>query len=76
MPVSSNLVMVNWAAVMAMWAPPYLTLLHHFRIEPPEAMQWSLVAVGVIGSISILYMAWRESRRPSWRASHGWRPLS
>jgi hypothetical protein len=76
MPVSSNFVMANWAAAMAMWAPPYLALLHHFRIEPSEAMQWSLVAVGVIGSISIFYMAWRESRRPSWRASRGLRPLS
>ncbi|HEY9451686.1 MAG TPA: hypothetical protein VIR82_03380 [Bradyrhizobium sp.] len=76
MRVSSNLVMANWAAAMAIWALPYLALLHHFGIEPSEAMQWSLVVVGAIGSGSVFYMAWRESRRPSWRASHGLRPLS
>jgi hypothetical protein len=75
MPVSSNLVMANWAAAMAMWALPYLALLHHFRIEPSQAMQWSLVVIGAIGSIGVFYMAWRESRRPSWRAAHGLRPL-
>lgn len=76
MRVSSNLVMANWAAAMALWAPPYLALLHYFRIEASQAMQWSLVTVGIIGSISIFYMAWKDSRRPSWRVAHGLRPLS
>jgi hypothetical protein len=76
MPVSSNLVMATWAAAMALWAPPYVALLHHFRIEPSQAMQWSLLAVAVIGSITVFYIAWRDSRRPSWRASQGLRPLS
>jgi hypothetical protein len=75
MPVFSNLVMANWAAAMALWALPYLALLHHFRVEPSEAMQWSLVVIGAIGSGRVLFMAWLDSRRPSWRAAHGLRPL-
>jgi hypothetical protein len=76
MPVSSNFVMANWAAAMALWALPYLAVLHHFHIEPSALMQWSLVAVGAVGSVSVFTMAWRDSRRPAWRASHGLRPLS
>jgi hypothetical protein len=75
MPVSSNLAMANWAAAMALWALPYLTLLHHLRIEPSQAMQWALVLIGAIGSAAVFYVAWLESRRPSWRASRGLRPL-
>jgi hypothetical protein len=75
MPVSSNLVMATWAAAIALWALPYLALLHHVGIEPSQAMQWSLVVIGAIGSGSVFYIAWLESRRPSWRASHGLRPL-
>jgi hypothetical protein len=67
--------MANWAAAMAMWALPYLAVLHRFGIEPSNVMQWSLVAIGAVGSGSIFYMAWRESRRPAWRAAHGLRPL-
>jgi len=76
MPALSKLVLANWAAVMALWALPYLSLLRHFRIEPSAAMQWSLLAVCVAGSASILHIAFRESRRSSWRASHGLCPRS
>jgi hypothetical protein len=75
MPAFSNLVMANWAAAMALWALPYLSLLHHFRIEPLQATQWALVLIGVAGSAGVFYAAWLESRSPSWRASRGLRPL-
>lgn len=71
MQASPNLVMANWAAAMALWALPYLSLLHHFRVEPLQATQWALVLIGAAGSAGVLYAAWVESRRPSWRASHG-----
>jgi hypothetical protein len=75
MPVSANLVLANWAAAMALWALPYLALLHHLGIESSHAMQWALVLIGALGSGRVLYLAWLESRRPSWRAAHGLRPL-
>ena len=72
MPASfNNLVLANWAAAMALWAVPYLTLLHHFQLEASEAMQWSLVLVSVAGSASVFLIAWRESRDARWRAAHG-----
>jgi hypothetical protein len=68
--------MANWAAAMALWALPYLSLLHHFRVEPLQATQWALVLIGAAGSAGVFYTAWVESRRPSWRASHGLPSLS
>jgi len=76
MPALSKLVLANWGAAMALWALPYLSLLHHFRIEASATMQWSLLAVCAAGSASALHIAFRASRRPSWRASHGLRRLS
>jgi hypothetical protein len=71
MQASPNLVLSNWAAAMALWALPYLTLLHHLRIEVSDALQWSLLVVGVAGIGSVLYTAWRDTQSPAWRARHG-----
>jgi hypothetical protein len=72
--VSPTSLLTNWAAVIALWAPAYLALLDHLGIEPaygPEAVQWALVAVGTLGLASVLYISWRDTRDPTWRAAHG-----
>jgi len=58
---------------VALWALPYLTLLDHLRIDAArsEILQWSLLAVGALGLVSILFTAWRETLDPAWRARHG-----
>jgi hypothetical protein len=71
MPSLLNTVFSNWAAVIALWALPYLTLRHHLGPETTEAMQWSLVAVGVFGTVRVLYVAWQVSRDRAWRVSRG-----
>jgi hypothetical protein len=70
-PLSSNTVLANWAALMALWALPYLTLLHHFQLEASQALQWSLLVVGICGTGGVLFMAWKDSCDPAWRAAHG-----
>jgi hypothetical protein len=60
---------VNWAALVAICALPYLKLRHQFGLETTEAMQWSLVAVGAFGTIGILCTAWQVSRARAVRAS-------
>ena len=60
---------VNWAALVAICALPDLKLRHQFGLETTEAMQWSLVAVGAFGTISILCVAWQASRTRAVRAS-------
>lgn len=71
MPNLLDNVLSNWAASVALWALPYLTLRHHLGHETTEALQWSLVAVSVVGTIHVLYAAWQVSRDRAWRASHG-----
>jgi len=58
---------------VALWALPYLTLLDHLRIDAARAeiLQWSLLVVGALGLVSILFTAWRETLDPAWRARHG-----
>jgi hypothetical protein len=60
-----------WAAVIALCALPYVRLRHQLGIETTEALQWSLVAVGVFGTVRVLYVAWQMSRSRAWRAAHG-----
>jgi hypothetical protein len=69
-------VLCNWAALVALWALPYLTLLDwlHADAARSQALQWSLVLVGALGVGSILYVAWRQTRDPVWRAGHGLAP--
>jgi len=58
---------------VALWALPYLTLLDHLRVDAArsETLQWSLLIVGALGLVSILYTTWRETLDPAWRARHG-----
>ncbi len=71
--ISISSVLVNWAGLVALWALPYLTLLDHLRVDAArsEILQWSLLVVGALGLVSILYTAWRETLDPAWRAQHG-----
>ena len=71
MPSPLSTVLFNWAALVAICALPYLKLRHHLGLETTEAMQWSLVAIGVFGTVGVLCLAWRTSRERAWRASHG-----
>jgi hypothetical protein len=74
--VSVSFVLVNWAGLVALWALPYLTLLDHLRIDVArsEVLQWSLLIIGALGLVSILYTAWKETLDPVWRARHGFSP--
>ncbi|HZQ13963.1 MAG TPA: hypothetical protein VFB31_14250 [Pseudolabrys sp.] len=71
--VSFGAVLANWAALVALWALPYLTLLEHLRVDAAQsqALQWLLAAVGIGGVASTLFVAWRQTRDPAWRARHG-----
>ena len=72
-PVSLGSLLSNWAALIALGAVPYLTLLEFLRLDAARSplLQWSLVAVGALGLGSLLYIARRASRDPSLRARHG-----
>ena len=74
--VSLRSVLSNWAALVALWALPYLTLLDHLRPDAArsEILQWSLLVVGALGLVSLLYSAWKETLDPAWRARHGFQP--
>ena len=74
--VSLGNVLANWAALVALWALPYLTLLDHLHSEAAhsQVLQWSLAVVGVLGVGRILYVAWQQTRDPVWRARHGLAP--
>jgi hypothetical protein len=71
--VSPGAVLSTWAALVALWALPYLTLLDYLRFDlaQSEALQWLLAAIGGSGVASVLFTAWRQTRDPAWRASHG-----
>jgi hypothetical protein len=74
--VSLSSILFNWAGLVALWALPYLTLLDYLRPEAArsEILQWSLLGVGALGLVSLLYSAWRETLDPAWRAKHGFPP--
>jgi hypothetical protein len=76
MRVSLNSVAENWAAAVALWALPYLTLLGYLRPEAArsEVLQWSLLLVGILGFVSVICAAWKDTTDPAWRASHGLPP--
>lgn len=64
--VSLGTILSNWAALVALWALPYLTLLDHLRpdVARSETLQWSLLVVGALGLVSLLYTSWRETIKP------------
>lgn len=74
--VSLRSVLFNWAGLVALWALPYLTLLDHLQPDAArsEILQWSLLVIGALGLVSLLYSAWRETLDPAWRAKHGFPP--
>jgi hypothetical protein len=76
MRVSLNSVAENWAAAVALWALPYLTLLGFLRPEAArsEVLQWSLLMIGVLGFTSVICAAWKDTMDPKWRKSHGLPP--
>jgi hypothetical protein len=76
MRVSLNSVAENWAAAVALWALPYLTLLGFLRPEAArsEVLQWSLLLIGILGFASVISAAWKDTMDPAWRASHGLPP--
>jgi hypothetical protein len=76
MRVSLNSVAENWAAAVAFWALPYLGLLGYLRPEAAqsEVLQWLLLLLGITGFVSVLCEAWKDTKDPAWRASHGLPP--
>ena len=73
-PVSIISVLAAFGAVVAFWAPAYLTILDTLGgglSAQSEALGWSLFAVGAFGLGSVVYLAWQDTRDPAWRAAHG-----
>jgi hypothetical protein len=74
MSVPLKTVLINFSAIVALWAPVYLALLEYFGpgdAARSEALQWMLVVVGTTGLGGVLYTAWKDTCDPAWRASHG-----
>ena len=73
MPVVLKMTLVNWAAIIALWAPVYLSVLDslgHASIARSELFQWALVAVGLAGLAGVITPGWKDTRDPDWRAAH------
>jgi hypothetical protein len=73
MQVSLKSVLINWSALVALWAPPYLAVLDHCyprSAANSEPLQWLLVIIGFFGIGSVLYISWKDTRDPAWRAAH------
>jgi len=68
-------VFVNWAALIALWALPYLTLLDRLHIDAArsESLQWSLLIVGATGLGCVLYEAWSRTLDPGRHRGQGFR---
>lgn len=73
-PVSSITILAAFGAVVALWAPTYLGVLDHLRsglFVRTDVLEWSMVVVGAFGLGGVLYLAWKDTRDPQWRAAHG-----
>lgn len=73
-PASIVSVLAALGAVVAFWAPAYLTILDTLGgglSAQSEALGWSLLAVGAFGLGSVVYFAWQDTRDPAWRTAHG-----
>ena len=67
-------VLAGLGAIVAFWAPVYLAILNYLGAgagAQAEALGWSLLAVGAAGLGSVVYLAWKDTRDPAWRAAHG-----
>jgi hypothetical protein len=63
----------NSAAIVALWAPVYFSLVDRFGLASmpqSELLKWALVAVGISGLGTILHSAWKDTRDPTWRGAH------
>ncbi len=74
MSVSPKSLFTNWAVLIALWAPVYVTLLEHFRLDThTEPLQWALLVIGASGMAAMLVTCWQASRpskrRLTWRAA-------
>lgn len=73
MRVSVKTLLASVAAIVALWAPAYLAWLDHVGFDAAaesKLLQWALLTVGVAGLATVLYVAWRDTRDPAWRAAH------
>lgn len=73
---SAKRVLESWSALIGIWGSTYLALLDELDAEVAalsETLQWPLLLIGAIGTGSVLYSSWRESRRGQW---HGARRLA
>jgi hypothetical protein len=78
MSVSLKSALKNSAAIVALWAPVYFSLVDDFGLASmpqSELLQWALVAVGTSGLGTILHAAWKDTRDPAWRRGHRLPPL-
>ena len=77
MSVRLKTILMNFGAIVALWAPVCLVLLDYFgpaSAARSEPLQWTLVVIGISGLGSVLYMAWKDTCDPAWRVSHGLPP--
>jgi len=72
--VSAKSLFTNWAVLIALWAPVYVSLLEHFRLDAAhsDALKWALVAIGACGMAAMLATCWQASHSRK-RRSHGLR---
>ena len=70
-PVSIVSALAGFGALVAFWAPAYLTILGALGVAQFEALGWLLFAVGAFGLATVVYLAWQDIRDPVWRAAHG-----
>ncbi|HEU5018400.1 MAG TPA: hypothetical protein VFT69_10580 [Pseudolabrys sp.] len=60
--------MESWSALIGIWGSSYLALVDDLDIELVElggladTLQWPLLIVGALGTGSVLYTSWQESR--------------
>jgi hypothetical protein len=61
-------ILESWSALVGIWGSSYLALVDDLDIELAEwgeladTLQWPLLIVGALGTGSVLYTSWQESR--------------
>ena len=77
-PVSTISALAAFGAFVALWAPAYLSLLDNFGGElaaRSDMFEWLLVMIAAYGLGSVLYLAWQDTKDPTWRADHKLPPI-